>query len=175
MIRWTPLISSFLFTIVLAAGLTLFDMYQNRNDDNGQILEQDQLGRPTTSLYLDVNNVVDVMVRSSLKGELARVQIKPQMLAVDVYVSARSKRDDMFTDFAVLAQLSFQQTENINQLLVRALVSDQEGSEHLLASWEAERSVWLEVGDLENVTASRIIPAMNGFHLTKAGKDFFIP
>ncbi|GIQ67547.1 hypothetical protein DUZ99_10780 [Xylanibacillus composti] len=175
--RWIPLISSFALTVVLAAGLTLLDTSWNGNgkQDGGMNQRQAEQAPGISPLYLDSDNIVDVMTRTGLNGELARVQIKPQLLAVDVLLSAQTRREDMLLDFAELARLSFHHTENIHQLLVRVLTTDQSGKELLLASWEAERSVWLELGEKENVTASRIIPAMNGFYLTKAGEDFFKP
>lgn len=173
--RWIPLISSFLLTVVLAAGLTIVDADVSSFDDTRLKQRQDRQAGSFNSVYLDNDNIVDVMARTELNGELARVQIKPQLLAVDVHLSAKAVQEEMLLDFAQLARLSFQETPNIHQLLVRALIKDQAGKEHLLASWEAERSIWQELGNRENVTASRIIPAMNGFHLTKAGEDFFKP
>ncbi|MCM3784020.1 hypothetical protein M3231_13645 [Neobacillus mesonae] len=98
----------------------------------------------TEHFKLDDHNLVDSLHELKLSAPISKVRWSNDVLTLDLKVEGGAiVPSDIYTDMASVASFSFEETANVQQLMLRVMAEDEWlGSRHMLLSADIRRSEW---------------------------------
>lgn len=129
------------------------------------------------------DNLVDRLAELPLTLSIDRVGWKGKVLSLDLKVTANnSEPQELYQNMALVISFAFQETSNVDQLLLRIVAEDQWlDSRRLLLAGDIRRSEWsLELQEALRNAGSRPLPddIKNGFRISESElwkKQFIYP
>lgn len=95
-------------------------------------------------IRLEDHNLVDYLHELKLTAQISKVKWNSGVLTLDLRAGDESSDpSDIYEDIATVASFSFEETVNVQQLMLRVMAEDEwMGSRHLLLSADIRRSEW---------------------------------
>lgn len=160
--------------IVLSISLStlmLLATFVTIQKDSMQEVSREVL-QSSNPVKLEDHNLVDYLHELKLAAQISKVKWNSGVLTIDLRAADESSDpSDIYEDIATVASFSFEETVNVQQLMLRVMAEDEwMGSRHLLLSADIRRSEWnLEALQLLKTWKSAELPdeLKQRFHMSE--------
>lgn len=114
-------------TSVVSIGIAMFLSFLPKLEiDSSKVAEE--VFQSSGRFSLSDGNIVDFMQRLPLRLTIRKVDLSQSILSVDLSVSGKAGHADVYHDLYVLAGSGLLETKNVEQVMVRVLDANAQGS-----------------------------------------------